>query len=314
MEARVTPLPHIADSVEAVRRFSRFYTRRIGALEDGLLGSTLSLPQARVLFEIAQSQGLALGGLAHELRLDAGYVSRVVAVLERAGLVTKSPAPDDARRLQLSLTDAGRHLFADIDGRSRTEVGAMLHQLGHEATARVVAAMRTIETALDDKPPASRPFVLRGHRIGDMGWIVHRHGVLYAREYGWDQTFEALVARVAADFVEQYDPARHCCRMAERDGEIAGSAMVVEKSPAVAKLRLVYVEPWARGTGLGKALVEDCMSFARGARYRRMTLWTNDVLLPARRLYQRLGFEMTAAEAYRGFGKDLVGETWERDL
>jgi DNA-binding MarR family transcriptional regulator/GNAT superfamily N-acetyltransferase len=301
-------------AIARVRQFSRFYTRRIGVLSDEWLGGVLTLPQGRLVYEIAQNDGATLGMLASQLGLDTGYVSRLVSTLERDGLLEKRASSTDGRQVQIRLTEAGRGAFETIDQRSRDEVGAMLEALPGATTAAVVLAMETIERALDDKPAPPKPFVIRGHRIGDMGWVVHRHGVLYHQEYGWDETFEAMVAKVAADFIDTFDAKRCCARIAERDGNIAGSAFVVPKSDTVAKLRLVYAEPWARGTGLGRVLVEDCMSFAKRAGYTRMTLWTNDVLIAARRIYQKLGFEMTASEAYRGFGKDLVGETWERDL
>jgi DNA-binding MarR family transcriptional regulator/predicted N-acetyltransferase YhbS len=304
-------------NVSAVRHFSRYYTRRIGVLEDSLLGSGLTLPQGRLLFEIAQFQPTTAtpSALAALLGLDAGYVSRLLGALEAKGLIERQASASDGRSVVLGLTAAGRSAFGEMDGRSRNEIAGLVGRLPDDTQRRVVDAMRTIERAFEDVSERKPGATLRDPRPGDIGWIVHRHGVLYNLEYGWDWTFEALVAKVAGEFVEQFDPTRDCCRIAEVEGRIVGSAFVVRSGKAgVAKLRLVYVEPETRGTGLGQRLVEDCMRFARRAGYKRMTLWTNDVLLAARRLYKRLGFEMLAAEPYRGFGHDLVGETWERDL
>ncbi|MBS0242056.1 MAG: bifunctional helix-turn-helix transcriptional regulator/GNAT family N-acetyltransferase [Proteobacteria bacterium] len=303
------------DDISAVRHFSRYYTRRIGVLEDSLLGSGLSLPQGRLLFEIAQSdKAMATpGALASLLGLDAGYVSRLVAALESRGLVRREASASDGRSVRLVLTADGRRAFRDMDARSRDEIGKLLGAIPGPARGRVVEAMRAIEAGLD--PATSSDVRLRDPVPGDIGWVVHRHGALYRQEYGWDCTFEALVAKVASEFIEKFDAKLDCCRIAEVGGAIVGAAFVVRSDKrGTAKLRLVYVEPEMRGSGLGRALVEDCMAFARKAGYSRMTLWTNDVLLAARRLYQRLGFEMTASEPYRGFGHNLVGETWERDL
>jgi DNA-binding MarR family transcriptional regulator/GNAT superfamily N-acetyltransferase len=304
-------------NVSAVRHFSRYYTRRIGVLEDSLLGSGLTLPQGRLVFEIAHCPPTTAtpGALATLLGLDAGYVSRLLAALEAKGLIERQASPSDGRSVVLGLTPAGERVFSEMDGRSRQEIAGLVGRLSDDAQMRVVGAMRTIEREFEGAPSRRFEAMLREPRPGDIGWVVHRHGALYNQEYGWDWTFEALVAKVAGEFIEQFDPAQDCCRIAEVDGRIVGSSFVVRSGkPRVAKLRLVYVEPEMRGSGLGRRLVEDCMSFARRAGYMRMTLWTNDVLLAARRLYQRLGFEMVASEPYRGFGHDLVSETWERDL
>ncbi|MGD9804654.1 MAG: GNAT family N-acetyltransferase [Hyphomicrobiaceae bacterium] len=304
-------------SVDAVRRFSRYYTRRIGVLEDGLLGSGLTLPQGRLLYEIAQCQdGSATPGeMAALLELDAGYVSRLVAALEARNLVVRASSTSDARRVVLRLTEKGRAAFAAVDNRSHNEVSALLGRIRPEARARVVEAMRTIERDLELQGKAPHRVTLREPRCGDIGWIVHRHGALYHEEYGWDWSFEALVAKVAGEFVDQFNASRDCCRIADVDGEVVGSAFVVRsQDPRVAKLRLVYVEPAMRGTGVGQRLVEACMVFARDAGYGRMTLWTNDPLVAARRLYQRLGFEMIASEPVTAFGHAMMSETWERDL
>lgn len=304
--------------VSAVRRFSRYYTHRIGVLEDSLLGSGLTLPQARLLYEIAQCEdGVATPGeMAGLLRLDAGYVSRLVASLEKLCLLVRAPSVEDARRVVLQLTGDGRAILAEIDARSDREVAALLSAIPGDGRERVVRAMETIERALeqgDEKGGAE--VILREPECGDIGWVVHRHGALYHAEYGWDRSFEALVAKVAAEFIETFDAKRDCCRIAEKDGRIVGSAFVVGTSdPKTSKLRLVYVEPNMRGTGLGRRLVEECMTFARGVGYERMTLWTNDPLVAARKLYQRLGFAMTDAEPVTAFGHRMMSETWQRDL
>ncbi len=304
-------------AVTAVRRFSRFYTRRIGVLEDSLLESGLTLPQGRLLFEVAQrSVGEATpSAMAASLGLDAGYVSRLVAALEGRGLLVRQPSADDRRSVALALTDAGRRAYSEMDARSQQQVGAMLSSVSRDGRQCLIAAMATIERELGPVATCRPQAVLRDRRPGDIGWVVHRHGVLYNREHGWDGTFEALVARVAGEFIEQFDPKRDCCRIAEVEGLVVGSAFVVRTDcSGVAKLRLVYVEPEMRGTGLGRRLVEDCIAFARSAGYRRMTLWTNDPLIAARILYQRLEFVMTASEPVTSFGYAMKSETWERDL
>ena len=304
-------------NVAAIRHFSRYYTRRIGVLEDSLLGSGLTLPQGRLLFEIAHCPPATAtpGALAELLGLDAGYISRLLAALEAKGLIERQASASDGRSVVLDITAAGRQVFKGMDARSHDEIAGLVGRLSNGAQQRLVAAMQTIEREIEGGRDRKDGATLRDPRPGDIGWVVHRHGALYHQEYGWDWTFEALVSKVAGEFIDQFDPAADCCRIAELDGRIVGSAFVVRSGrPGVAKLRLVYVEPEMRGSGLGQRLVEDCMGFARRAGYTRMTLWTNDVLVAARRLYQRLGFELLAAERYRGFGHDLVSETWERDL
>lgn len=301
--------------VDAVRRFNRFYTRQIGILEEGLLRSPFSLAEARVLYELAQRDGCTATETGRALGLDAGYLSRILRGFEERGLLRKTPSETDARQNRLSLTGAGREAFAALDLASRGEAGAMLGALPAPAQERVVGAMRTIERLLSNGgDEARRQVTLRTHRPGDLGWVVQRHGELYWEEYGWDERFEALVAEVAAEFVQTLDPARERCWIAEVDGERAGSIFAVRKSDEVAKLRLLLVEPWARGLGIGRRLVDECIRFAREAGYRRMTLWTNDVLHSARRIYQAAGFELVAEETHHSFGHDLVGQTWERDL
>jgi DNA-binding MarR family transcriptional regulator/GNAT superfamily N-acetyltransferase len=300
--------------IQAVRRFNRFYTRRIGILGEGQLGSPFTLAEMRVLYELAQMEHSSAAGLSRELGLDPGYLSRILAGFERAGLLTRTAAPHDGRRQLLSLTEAGRSAFAPLDERSQAEIGALLESLPPEARVRLVRAMGTIERTLRDPSAEPEPFSLRPHRPGDMGWVVHRHGVLYAEEYGWDATFEALVAEVTASFIRSFDPRRERCWIAERDGAVIGSVFLVRQDDAVAKLRLLLVEPCARGLGLGGRLADECIRFAEGAGYRTLTLWTSSVLAAARRLYEARGFRLLRSEPHRSFGRDLVGETWERPL
>ncbi|HEX4568909.1 MAG TPA: helix-turn-helix domain-containing GNAT family N-acetyltransferase [Dongiaceae bacterium] len=300
--------------IAAVRRFNRFYTRRIGVLQEGFLRTAFSLTEGRVLYELAHREAVTASALARDLDLDPGYLSRILKGFEARGLITRAASVEDARQSLLSLTPAGRAAFAPLDRRSQEEIGGMLEALPVPSQKRLVAQMAEIESMLGEQPAAAAPYLLRPHRPGDLGWIVHRHGALYAEEYGWDESFEALVAEIAAKFLREFDPRRERCWIAEREGEILGSVRVVRQSDEVAKLRLLLVEPKARGLGLGRRLVEECLRFARLSGYRRMTLWTNDILHAARRIYEQAGFHLTAEEPHRSFGHDLVSQTWERDL
>ncbi|HYH21328.1 MAG TPA: bifunctional helix-turn-helix transcriptional regulator/GNAT family N-acetyltransferase [Azospirillum sp.] len=300
--------------IEAVRRFSRFYTRKVGVLHEGLLDSPFSLAEARVIYELAHHERTTANELSEELGLDPGYLSRILRGFEQRGLITRQPSETDARQNILTLTPEGLEAFADLNARSRQEIGAMLGRLGTADQDRLVAAMRTIEELMGDPPPRRAPYILRPPRPGDIGWVIERHGALYAEDYGWGADFEALVADVAADFLRTCDPARERCWIAEMDGQNVGCVFVVRKTDDVAKLRLLIVEPSARGHGIGARLVDECLRFAKQAGYRRMTLWTNSILLPARRIYEKAGFQLVASEPHDHFGKDLVGETWERDL
>jgi DNA-binding MarR family transcriptional regulator/N-acetylglutamate synthase-like GNAT family acetyltransferase len=303
-----------AEDVAGVRRFSRFYTRRIGVVERKLLGSPYTLAEARVLYEIANRPDPAPGEIGADLGLDAGYLSRILRAFERKGLVARRRSSTDARRHHLTLTPKGRAAFARLDARSRADVTEMLSALAPEARTAVVSSMATIETLLDDRRRAPGAVTLRAHRPGDMGWIVHRHASLYAAEYGWDERFAALVARITADFIDRFKPGRERCWIAEIDGRFAGCVFLVERSPAVAQLRMLLVEPWARGRGIGHTLVDECLAFARAAGYRRMMLWTNSVLVAARHIYESRGFTLTESERHTSFGRRLVGQTWERRL
>ncbi len=300
--------------IASVRRFNRFYTQRIGVLHEGLLDSPFSLTEVRILYELSARGWATASDLARDLALDAGYISRILKAFRRDGLIEGTPAKEDARRVLLTLTAKGRETFDPLDRRSRDEVGALLSTLSESAQARLVRAMRTIEEIFGAKVPEEPRIVLRPPVPGDLGWVVHRHGALYAEEYGWDEHFEALVARIAADFVENLDPRAERCWIAEKDGEIAGSAFLVRKSKTVAKLRLLYVEPSARGFGIGGRLVAECARFARRAGYRRITLWTQSVLTAARHVYERQGFRLVHSEPNRISGQDLVAETWDLDL
>lgn len=303
-----------ARRVAAVRAFNRFYTRRIGALAEGLLDSPFSLAEMRVLYELAHRRGPTATELAADLSLDAGYLSRIVNGFRRRGFVRRETSAADARRGHLQLTGRGRRAFAPYEARARREVGSMLTELSTAEQRRVVGAMRTIERALAPTPPQPSEVRLRPHRPGDMGWVVHRHGEIYAKEWGYDAGFEALVARIVADFLDHFDPSGERCWIAERDGEIVGSVFLVRKSKAVAKLRLLLVEPEARGLGVGGRLIDACVRFAREAGYRKVTLWTQDDLLAARRLYERAGFRCVERVKHRSFGKNLVAETWDLTL
>jgi DNA-binding MarR family transcriptional regulator/RimJ/RimL family protein N-acetyltransferase len=308
------PARGLDDSIEAVRRFNRFYTRKIGVLDEGLLDSAYSLTQARVLHDLAARAPLTATALGRELGLDPGYLSRILRGFAKAGLISTAPAPDDGRAVLVSLTRKGRAEFAKLNARAQAQGRAMLRQLSGEQCRDVTAAMAAIERALGDQPRAAEPYVLRPHRPGDLGWIVHRHAALYAEEYGWDGTFEAMVAEVAAKFIRGHDPARERCWIAERGGRIVGSVVLAAQSKHVAKLRLLLVEPEARGLGIGARLVDECIRFARQAGYRKMTLWTNSILHAARHLYERAGFRLVESAPHLSFGHDLVGETWELRL
>ena len=300
--------------VEAARSFNRFYTRRIGVLREGAYKSPFSLTEARVLYELAHRDQPTATTLGRELGLDAGYLSRMLRGFEKRGLIVKTRSADDGRQSHLALTALGRKVFAPLNARSHGEVATMLRHLSPAAQARLLAAMRTIEQLLGERPEPPAAYLLRPPRPGDLGWVVQRHGALYAQEYGYDEQFEALVAEIVAHFVQHYDAQRERCWIAERDGEPVGCVFVVKQSPTVAKLRLLLVEPSARGSGLGTRLVSECVGFARQAGYRKLTLWTQSELRAARRLYQTAGFHLVHRERHTSFGKRLVAETWDLEL
>jgi DNA-binding MarR family transcriptional regulator/GNAT superfamily N-acetyltransferase len=300
--------------VGAVRRFNRSYTRRIGVLRDDFLKSPYSLAEARVLYELAHRQKPTAGEIAAELGLDHGYLSRILRGFNERGLIIKTPSPDDRRQSLLSLTVKGRMAFAPLDQRSQDDVAAMLGKLSSADQDRLVAAMGTIEQVLGETPSPLVSYILRPPRPGDMGWIVSRHGALYGEEYGWDERLEALTAEIVAAFVRNQDPKRERCWIAERDGENVGSVFLVRETDDVARLRLLLVEPSARGLGIGARLVEETLRFAREARYRTVTLWTHSVLAAARHIYERAGFRLMETNKHNEFGRTLVGETWKLDL
>ncbi len=302
------------ERVAAIRHFNRFFTRQIGVLREGLLHSPYTLTEARILFELAHRERLTASDLCRELGLDAGYLSRLLLRLEQQELIEKIRSESDGRQRLLHLTPQGEQAAALLDRRSQDEVSEMLSEHSEEEQQRILKAMQTIEGVLDKGFKFSEPFFLRTHEPGDMGWVAHRHGILYAQEYGWDEHFEALVAQIVADFINNYNPARERCWIAEMNGEIVGSVFVVQASETVAKLRLLLVEPRARGLGLGTRLVEECIRFARRKGYQKLMLWTNSVLVEARHIYQKLGFSLVEQEEHHSFGHDLVGETWELPL
>ena len=300
--------------VEAIRRFNRFYTRQIGVLNEGLLNSMFSPTEARVIYELAHHEQTTASALGDELDLDAGYLSRMLQSFKKHGLIDTQPSEADRRQRMLRLTQVGQDAFAMLNARSYRQIEAMLNQVPLEDQPRLIAAMRGIQDLLGARPEQKVPYILRPHQPGDIGWVVYRHGVLYAAEYGWDEHFEALVASVVAQFIQDYDPKRERCWIAEMNGEIVGSVFLVKQSDSVAKLRLLLVEPKARGLGIGTRLVGECIRLARQLGYTTLTLWTNSVLLAARHIYVQAGFQLVSAAPHHSFGHDLVGETWELAL
>lgn len=304
-----------ADAIKAVRRFNRFFTRRIGVL-DPYLGSELSLTDVRVLYELAHRQDLVASELARELGLDGGYLSRILRRFENAGWISRSPSAKDARQSVLTLTPAGHEAFAPLQQRSRDEAAALLAPLPAPRQAELVQAMERIEALLQPAAPGAAPrvAVLRDPVPGDIGWVVQQHGEIYAREYGWDMRFEALVADIAAQFVRKFQPEWEKCWIAELDGERVGAIFVVRKSATTAKLRMLILSPKARGMGLGARLTDECIAFARAKGYKKMVLWTNSCLTTARSIYAKRGFVLDKSEPYEDFGQQLVSETWSLKL
>ena len=296
--------------IAAIRRFSRCYTSAIGVLRERLHDSRFSLTEARVLYELAQRQDLTATDIGRELGLDSGYLSRILQRFAHDGLLRRDRSPHDGRQTQLTLTDAGRAAFAPLEAASVHEIGTLLTGLPDPAQAGLVAAMGQIETLLGGADTAARPWLLRPPRPGDIGWVVARHGALYATEYGFDARFEALVAKVAGAFLEANDPACERCWIAERDGVNVGSIFLMRADAETARLRLLLVEPTARGAGIGRRLISECVDFAHTAGYRRITLWTNDILTAARHLYVQAGFRLVASKPHRDFGPPMVGEDW----
>jgi DNA-binding MarR family transcriptional regulator/GNAT superfamily N-acetyltransferase len=301
------------DRVAAVRAFNRFYTARIGVLRDGLLRTPHSLTEARVLYELGRREVTEVADLRREMDIDAGFLSRLLARLQRNGLVARERSADDARRQRVRLTEEGAAASAELDRRSADEIAAVLDALPDDEQRRLVGAMDVVREVLD-RAPAPGAVVLHAPRPGDLGWIVQRHGALYAQQYGWDESFEALVAQIVAEYARDHDPRREAAWIAEVDGKPAGCVLCVSREEDVAQLRLLLVDPRARGRGIGGRLIEECLRFAQRAGYARITLWTNDVLHEARRLYERAGFELVESAPHHSFGHDLVEQTWARPL
>jgi DNA-binding MarR family transcriptional regulator/GNAT superfamily N-acetyltransferase len=309
--------PIAFDPTAAVRRFNRFYTRQIGLLDEGLVDSPFSLTEARLLWEIAHRPGITATDLRETLGLDAGYLSRILRGLRKQKLITARAPAEDRRQRQLRLTDLGRRTFHSLDARSTEEAAAILARLGPDERSALMEAMQSIEELLEPVAEAGRgdqEVRLREPKPGDLGWVVMRHGQLYTAEYGWDAKFEELVAAIVGRFATGHDPLVERCWIAELGGASAGAVFLVKESKRVARLRLLLVEPWARGHGVGTLLVEECLRFARSAGYGKVTLWTNDLLHAARRIYQRAGFRLVEEKPHHSFGFDLVGQTWELDL
>lgn len=300
--------------VEAIRRFNRFYTQKIGVVQEQYLASELSLAEARILYELAHREQPTAAELSHDLGLDAGYLSRTLRDFARRGLIRRQPSTTDRRRSLLRLTKKGQRTFAPLERRAAAEISKMLSAVPKPEQKRLLTAIHTIEDLLGEEKPGRKEYFLREHRAGDIGWVIHRHAVLYAEEYGWGEQFEALVAKIAGEFLERHDPCCERCWIGETSGEFAGSVFLVRKDETVARLRLLLVEPSARGLGIGGRLVDECVQFARQAGYRKITLWTQSVLSAARRIYARAGFRLVEETAHHSFGHDLVGETWELDL
>lgn len=307
--------PADPDPVQTLRRFNRFYTTQIGVVNEHLVNSEFSLSEMRVLYELAHRDRSTAGALAKELGLDPGYLSRILRAFEKRGLLSRSESKSDARQSLLSLTDQGRKTFSPLEARWQDEMVHLLQNISSTDRKRLVEAMHTIEAILGAKSEATPSYLLRPHRPGDMGWVVQRHGEIYWQEYRYDERFEALVATVVGEFVANREPRRERCWIAEVDGQIAGSIFLVRYTEHTAKLRLLYVEPWARGRGIGEQLVTACVDFARGAGYREITLWTQSELLAARRLYTKAGFRLAKSDPHASFGRDdLVAEIWDLSL
>ena len=304
----------MSENIESIRAFNRFYTRQIGVLEEGWLQSEFTLTESRVLYELAHRDRPTASEIGRALGLDAGYLSRILAKCQRRKLVRRSASKTDERAAHLELTAAGRRAFAPLEARAREHITGLLERVDRRDVGALTAAMGLVQRVLGRSERVGEPYRLRELQTGDIGWIVHRQALLYQREYGWDQSYEALVAEILSGFVKNFDARRERSWIAEREGQVIGSIFLMRASDDVAKLRLLYVEPSARGFGLGKRLVEVCIQFARDRRYKTLTLWTNDCLTAARKLYQAAGFQLVKQEEHHSFGKDLVGQTWELEL
>jgi DNA-binding MarR family transcriptional regulator/N-acetylglutamate synthase-like GNAT family acetyltransferase len=303
-----------AQHIELVRGFNRFYTRQIGVLNEHLLKSAFSLAEARIIYELAQHEKATATELGSELGMDAGYLSRMLGDFKKRDLIARKPSDADGRQSLIWLTEKGQEAFAQLNAQSHNQIESLIGRLSPPDQRRLVEAMRTIEELLGVRPEQKVPFIIRPHQPGDMGWIAHRHGVLYNEEYGWDEHFEALVSEIVARFIQNFDAKRERCWIAERNGEIVGSVFLVKKSKTTAQLRLLLVEPSARGKGIGKRLVSECLRFALQTGYKKIVLWTQSVLGAARHIYQEAGFQLVHEGPHRSFGHDLVEQTWELKL
>jgi DNA-binding MarR family transcriptional regulator/N-acetylglutamate synthase-like GNAT family acetyltransferase len=302
-------------AVAAFRNFNRIYTRQLGLLSDSLYDSSFSLSEVRVLYELAHQEKLTASDLVKELGLDPGYLSRILRGFGKSGFVDKIPSKQDRRQLFLRLTERGRGAFALMDRASSRQISAMLNKLSSTDQKRLVEAMSTVQQIIGPAPASNPSYILRTHQPGDMGWMVHRHGVLYSQEYGYDERFEALVAEIAAEFIQNFDPQRERCWIAEKNGENVGCVLLVRKSEGVAKLRVLLVETSARGMGIGKRLVDECVRFARRCGYKKIMLWTQSELTSARHIYQQAGFRLAGKERHNSWSRtNLVAETWELKL
>jgi DNA-binding MarR family transcriptional regulator/GNAT superfamily N-acetyltransferase len=299
--------------IAEVRHFNRFYTRQLGLL-DRFLDSSFTLTEARVLYELARCKFTTASAMAADLGLDLGYLSRILKMFERRRYITRERGRTDARQYLIRLTRLGRQQFLPLDRAARMQVAKLIEPLSTDHRKELVDSLRTIQDLLTVQGPAPKSYHLRGLRPGDIGWVTHRQAVLYRQEYGWDITYEALVAEILSSFVKRFDPKSDGAWIAELDQEIVGSVFLVRASASIAKLRLLYVEPSARGLGIGRRLVNECVAAARAMGYERLSLWTNDVLVSARRIYQAAGFRLTSSEPHHSFGKDLIGQTWELAL
>jgi DNA-binding MarR family transcriptional regulator/GNAT superfamily N-acetyltransferase len=303
----------LTQQIDSVRRFNRFYTKHIGALNEGLLNSRFSLTEMRLLYELNAESGQSAAILSKKLGMDPAYLSRILKDFRSKGLIETYPNAADGRQRDISLTEFGRETFAPFIQASRDEVAAVFTPLTLSERKQLLNAMDTITDLLSDER-TKRPFVIRPHRAGDIGWVIHRHARLYSDEFGFDTSFEGLVATIAGEFLESHDPKCEQFWVAERDGNILGSICLVRKDKITAKLRLLYVEPSARGEGVGSKLIDECLSFARHAGYTQMTLWTQDILKPAIRLYEKAGFTLSSEEKHHSFGQDLIAQNWDLDL
>jgi DNA-binding MarR family transcriptional regulator/N-acetylglutamate synthase-like GNAT family acetyltransferase len=302
-----------AKIIAEVRRFNRLYTRQLGLLDRHLLDSPFTLTEARVLYELAQRESTIATRIAVDLGLDLGYLSRILKTFERRRYIKRERASADTRQYHISLTALGRERFLPLDRSARAQIASLIAPLPTARRRELIDSMRAVEGLLT-KRAQPKSYQLRGLRPGDIGWITHRQAILYQQEYGWDISYEALVAEILAGFVKAFDPKSESAWIAEQDQKIVGSVLLVRASSNIAKLRLLYVEPSARGMGIGRRLVDECIAFARAQGYETLTLWTNSVLLSARRIYEAAGFRLTKQEPHRSFGKDLIGQTWDLDL